>query len=93
MEGTLLSILDPNNENKIFNSITNRWIQNTTTNRNRLQKQNENQIISSEKSEKKEKSKKKTKKTKKKSFKIQDDDKLTRSDLQKKSSISIQKQI
>ena len=74
MEGTLLSILDPNNENKIFNSITNRWIQNTTTNRNRLQKQNENQITSSEKNKKK---------TMKKLPKIQADDKLTSSNLQK----------
>jgi len=84
MEGTLLSILDPNNENKIFNSITNRWIQNTTTNRNRLQKQNENQITSSEKNKKK---------TMKKLPKIQADDKLTSSNLQKKLSISIQKPI
>lgn len=41
MEGQQLSIIEPNDNNKIFNAKTKRWIQNTSTNRNRLQSLND----------------------------------------------------
>jgi len=47
MEKTKLSILESNSNNKIFNAKTNRWIKNTSTNRHRLQKQNESLLVKS----------------------------------------------